>query len=104
MKLNTAKIRVRTNLMQFSVTAEPGFHAMVVVSKKNYKKAHDRNSVRRRIYAALRRERWDELLANHALQIRLHKTGILEYTYSELQKELLDGLQKLEQRINRTAK
>lgn len=103
LKLNSARIRIRFDVFQISAVSSEGFHVMVVVGKKIYKKAHDRNTVRRRIYSIISRTLVEELAGN-AVQIRVHKTGILEYTHEQLEQVLLDGLQKLGQRIKHTAK
>jgi ribonuclease P protein component len=48
--------------LTLSYTAAPTLQASVVVSKKVAKKAHERNTIRRRLYAALAKEKLEKEL------------------------------------------
>ncbi len=53
MAVFSAGKRIHIPTMQIIVCASPSFHASVVVPKKVYKKAVDRNKLRRQLYAVL---------------------------------------------------
>ena len=84
--------RVHSPSVQIIVANSPTFHGCVVVGKKVYKKAVDRNKLRRRLYA---------MLYNYAKQSALKKTFIVvakppitKLTKTALHTEFIEALAK----------
>lgn len=103
-KLNRSKHSVRTEHLQFKVLESNKFRVMIVVGKKQFKMAHERVRMKRRILTLLRTESSEEKFNNHSIQVRIAKKEILHYNYAQLRAEVLDGLRKLSQILTTMAK
>jgi ribonuclease P protein component len=95
--LSQSRYSVKTNIVTLKAVTQDSFAIMIVVSKKVFKKAHDRVLAKRRVLAIVRLSKLDEQLPKAAYQIRLHNSKIASYTFGELQNDLLDGFTKLSQ-------
>jgi ribonuclease P protein component len=71
--------------------ASPHFHTSVVVGKKVYKKAVDRNKLRRRVYALVR----TYLLHKTSVCIVLVKPKVSSIPYTRAKEELITLLKKV---------
>lgn len=74
--------RAHTPHFTLVYTPAPTFHGAVVVGKKVYKKAHDRNRLRRRIYGAL--YRWQQETQASGVFIIVAKPPATSLTQREL--------------------
>lgn len=76
----------------FQIIYSPGtsFHGSVVVPKKVYKRAVDRNKIRRQLYACI--YQFHKKYPNTNTYIVIVKAGVKTATYAEIIASLLDGL------------
>ncbi len=78
---------------------------VINVSKRRYKKAVDRNLIKRRTREAYRHQKQEELYAflnkpEHKLLLSLQFVGKQKYDFSFLEKKLLGVLKKLRSKLN----
>lgn len=82
--------RIHSPAFTLLYTPNPTFHGAVVVGKKVYKKAVDRNHLRRRLYNALYREVKE--VGVTGVFIILTKAGATGLDFSELRQVISDSL------------
>ena len=86
--------RSNSPLLGLTYTSHESFHGAVVVGKKVYKKAVDRNKMRRRLYSLLYNLK--EKFNLKVVYIITTKSTAKDSTYSELKDQLIDLVGKLE--------
>jgi ribonuclease P protein component len=74
---------------------DPENRALVVISKKIFKKANKRNKLRRRIKAVLIKHQDIVFKTNNIVCIQVFSKELLLIEYSELEKKLLDIFYKI---------
>lgn len=85
--------RFHGQYLQVLFTTHDHFHAAVVVGKKVYKKAHDRNRLRRRLYGFLYQQKLAK--KRKGVYIVLVKPGAATVPYQEVRSDLADLLDKI---------
>ncbi len=84
--------RVHTSHLQIIVAESDTFHGSVVVGKKVYKKAVDRNRVRRQLYAVLYQFSRNKTIPK--TYILIAKPSIKDATRNDFATALVEGLEK----------
>jgi ribonuclease P protein component len=82
--------RFHSPYVQIIVSPSDGFHGSVVVGKKVYKKAVDRNKLRRRLYAML--YQWSRKKEKLSTYIIIAKPPVAKATKNEVSKDFLAAL------------
>lgn len=85
--------RIHTPALQVIATKSDCFHGSVVISKKVYKKAVDRNKVRRQLYAYLYQYNKTHILQNTLILIA--KPALSTMSITQVKEDLTIVLQKL---------
>jgi ribonuclease P protein component len=90
-----AGARIHSPALQCIVQTSAMFHGAVVVSKKIYKKAVDRNRLRRQIYSILYQAKKGYPTLNTKTLICIVKPSVKQYTFKMLTEEIHTLLKKV---------